>query len=308
MSIFALNKSFNIFGFSIAYYALFILGGAIIAYLLSRYFTKKHGFDDTILEGTFYTAFPMGIIGARIWYVIAQWGEFSGNNFWTDLTLFGNTFKIPSMFAIWQGGLAIQGGAILGILTGILYVHHRKPNYNVLAIADFVVPNILIAQAIGRFGNFFNQEVYGKAGEPGGWAILGDWFVEQMTINGEFRQPLFLIEGIINILGFFIIMYGIRILLKKYLKPGYLMSSYIIWYGLVRAILEPLRDPMFQMGSSRGSMSSQIMAFAFIIGGIALIVGFYFLDKHLQKRKANVPENLNKYFEVMNSESNDVND
>ncbi len=309
MSILALDKNFNIFGLSIAYYALFILGGAILAYLLARFFTKKNGYDDTILEGTFYVAFPMGIVGARIWYVIAQWNaEFSGSNFWTDLTLFNNTFKIPSMFAIWQGGLAIQGGAILGILTGILYVHYKKPNYNVLAIADLVVPNILIAQAIGRFGNFFNQEVYGKACEPGGWAFLGNWFVDQMTIEGEFRQPLFLIEGLINICGFFIIMFGIRKLLKKYLKPGYLLVAYAIWYGLVRAILEPLRDPKFQMGMFQGIMISQIMAFAFVIGGIILIAFFYVLDKHAQKRKANVPENLENYFNVMNNESNDVND
>lgn len=294
MKFLALNKSLNIFGFHIAYYALFILGGAIIAYILSRYFNRKAGYDDTILEGTFYLAFPMGIVGARIWYVIAQWSKEFASNPLTDVTLFGNTFKIWTPLAFWEGGLAIQGGAILGIAIGIWYIHHRKPNYNVLAIADLVVPNILIAQAIGRWGNFFNQEVYGLATDPGPWKFLGSWFIDQMTINGEFRVPLFLIEGIINIIGYILIMFGVRKGLKKYLKNGQLVCSYIIWYGVVRVILEPLRDSEFQMGEN--TMASELMAIAFIVVGIILMVGCYFLDKKLKKRTADVPENLKNYF------------
>ena len=142
-----LPTGISIFNFEIRFYAIFIVVGAILAYILSRVFCRKEGLDDTILEGTFYLAFPMGIVGARIWYVIAEWGkEFANQPFY-------------KVFAIWEGGLAIQGGVILGALVGIWYIHHRKPNYNVLAIADLVVPNILVAQAIGRWGNFFNAEV-----------------------------------------------------------------------------------------------------------------------------------------------------
>ena len=181
INILTLQKDFQIFGITITFYALIILFGAYIAYLLSRYFVNKEGYDDKILESTFYIAFPSGIVGARIWYVIAEWNKaFAGRPFY-------------SVFFIWEGGLAIQGGAILGILVGVLYVHYKKPHYNVLAMADLVIPNILIAQAIGRWGNFFNQEVYGAATEVGAWKILGNLFDEQMTIDGAFRLPLFLI-------------------------------------------------------------------------------------------------------------------
>lgn len=278
-----LPTGINIFGLEIRFYAIIILFGAIMAYYLAKYFTKKAGYDHTILEGVFYLAFPMGIIGARIWYVIAQWNkEFASQPFYT-------------VFEFWKGGLAIQGGAILGILVGVLYVHYRKPHYNVLAIADNVVPCILIGQAIGRWGNFFNQEVYGMTTDSKNWSFLGDWFIEQMTINGEFKMPLFLIESVLNVIGFLLIMFVIARLLKKYLKPGYLIAAYLIWYGIIRAVLEPLRDSEFKMGSN--IMASQMMAILFVVAGIALIVGFYFLDKYMKKKALIAEQEYQHYME-----------
>lgn len=286
MSILALPTGIKIFNFEIRFYAILILSGAIIAYYLSRYLTKKDGYDDTILEGVFYLAFPLGIVGARIWYVIAEWNkEFAKADF-------------VEVFKFWNGGLAIQGGVILGVLVGVWYIHYKKPHYNVLAIADCVVPNILVAQAIGRWGNFFNQEVYGKASDVGAWKYLGEWFVNQMTINGSFRVPLFLIEGIVNICGYVLIVFVIKRFLKKYLKPGDLIASYLIWYGLVRIILEPLRDPAFKMGS--GVMASQIMAYVFVVLGIGLFIGFYFLDKYLNKKRLEAEKNYAKFLSINN--------
>ncbi len=286
----ALPKGINItifnWHFSIAYYAIIILAGAILAYYLSKYFAKKEGLDASLLEGVFYIAFPLGIVGARIWYVIAQWGkEFSFQDF-------------AQVFKIWEGGLAIQGGAILGIISGVYYLHHRKPHLNVLHMADCVVPNILVAQAIGRWGNFFNQEVYGKITDGKNWAFLGDWFVNQMTITDKygvtgFRTPLFLIEGILNLLGYFLMMFVIRKFFKKYLKPGYFISFYLIWYGVVRAILEPLRDKEFQMGI----MASEVMAIIFVIVGIALLFVFYQIDKKMKLREKEINNNYQKYIE-----------
>ena len=94
---------FKIFNFEIRFYALFILGGAILAYFLARRYLKKAGFELDFAEGLFYTAFPAGIVGARIWYVICEWNnQFAGGPFW-------------KVFAIWEGGLAIQGGVVLGV-------------------------------------------------------------------------------------------------------------------------------------------------------------------------------------------------
>lgn len=260
-----LPAGLKIFNFEIRFYALFILTGAILAYVLARRYLKKAGFSLDFAEGVFYTAFPAGIVGARIWYVIASWNsEFAGQPFW-------------KVFAIWEGGLAIQGGVILGVAVGMLYVMLKKPHYNVLKIAGLIVPTILLAQAIGRFGNFFNCEVYGFQVESK-WILLPNILKEQLRYNnfgqlvceeGFCHLPLFLIEGLINTAGFFIIMYAIRLPLKKWLKPGDLIGCYFIWYGIVRAVLEPLRNASFQMGKN---LTSVWMAVLFVIIGAAVIV------------------------------------
>ena len=260
-----LPAGFKIFNLPIRFYALFILGGAILAYLLARRYLKKAGFELDFAEGLFYTAFPAGIVGARIWYVIASWNtEFAGQPF-------------INIFKIWNGGLAIQGGVILGVAVGMLYVILKKPHYNVLKIASLIVPTILLAQAIGRFGNFFNCEVYG-APVNSNWILLPNILKEQLMYNsngvlvcdpGFCHLPLFLIEGLINTAGFFIIMYAIRLPLKKWIKPGDLIGCYFIWYGIVRAVLEPLRNSSFQMGKN---LTSVWMAVLFVVIGIAVIV------------------------------------
>ena len=287
-----LPTGINFGSFEIRFYAIFIIIGAIIAYILSRYFCRKEGFDDTILEGTFYLAFPMGIVGARIWYVIAEWSkEFASQPFY-------------KVFAIWEGGLAIQGGGLLGALVGILYIHHRKPNYNVLAIADLVVPNILVAQAIGRWGNFFNAEVYGLCVDESQWSFLPNFIIEQLHYNSagdlacggsQIVTPLFLIESVVNLIGFVLLMFVVRKFLKKWLCPGDLIASYMIWYGIVRAIMEPMRNPTFQMGSN--TMASQLMAYIFIVLGVLLIVVFHLLDRYKKKKYAHVDEYKEAYFE-----------
>ena len=269
-----LPTGIKIFGFEIRFYAIFILIGAVLAYILGRYFTRKEGHDDKILENVFYCAFPAGIVGARIWYVIAEWSkEFAHQPFY-------------KVFYIWEGGLAIQGGVILGAVVGIGYIMIKKPHYHVVRIADYCIPGILLAQAIGRLGNFFNAEVYGKCIEESSLSFLPAFVLEQLKYNaqggyacapGEIVTPLFLIEALLNTAGFFVIMFGIRKGLKKYYKAGDLIGAYLIWYGTVRAILEPMRNPTYQMGNN---LTSVWMSVAFIIGGVALIVlAHIFADK-----------------------------
>lgn len=283
-------KQIEIFGLRITYYAICIVLGAICAYKLSQYFLKKKGYDPGAIENLFYVAFPSGIIGARIWWVLAELnGEFAGRP-WYEI------------FAIWNGGLAIQGGALAGIIVGVIFMIKRRPNIPVLLATDCIVPTILVAQAIGRWGNFFNQEVYGNCVST--WTWLPDFIENRLVIqisNSGYVQsaagsyvylcgsadqmvvPLFLIEGICNVAGFFLIAYGIPALFrwisritqnKVSLAQGDLMCSYLIWYGVVRAILEPLRNPQFTMGSTDGKthLNSLYMSIAFIVIGIVGIV------------------------------------
>ena len=134
---------------NLAFYAICILSGAIIVYFVCDHFmSKKYGRHGT-LESTFIVAFPAGILGARIWYVIGNWNqEFAGQPFW-------------HVFAIWEGGLTILGGAIMGIVVGVAWYLWRNKTMSIWYAVDMIVPTILIAQAVGRWGNFFNCEVHG---------------------------------------------------------------------------------------------------------------------------------------------------
>ena len=134
---------------NLAFYALCILTGAVIVYFVcDHYMYKRYGKHGT-LESTFIIAFPAGIIGARLWYVIGNWNqEFAGQPFW-------------HVFAIWEGGLTILGGAIMGIVVGVAWYMWRNKNMSIWYAVDMIVPTILIAQAVGRWGNFFNCEVHG---------------------------------------------------------------------------------------------------------------------------------------------------
>ena len=267
---------------NIAFYAICILAGAILVYFIADHLMYKEYGKHGTLEATFFTAFPAGIIGARIAYVIGNWntdkfGERVARGEWW------------SIFAIWEGGLTILGGAIAGILVGVLVYKKTNKGKPGLRVVDLVVPAILIAQAIGRWGNFFNCEVHGLLVEESGWS----WLPKVVFNNAHYSSgkglgwapegyiylPLFFIEFLTNLAGYFIIAYLIGKLLKKHLKLGDLGACYIIWYGLTRMLLEPLRDPQFNMGEK--GFWSWIWSLVFVAGGALLIlinhlVRFYF--------------------------------
>ena len=281
-------KSFGIGSFQITFYALFILLGAILALVISQHRVKKQGYNPKDLENLFLVAFPLGLVGARLWYCIFQWHEFYHGNFWE---------AIAGCFGFVDGkfeglaGLAIQGGVILGVVSGILFLHKYRKHMKILDVADAAVPTILVAQAIGRVGNFINREVYGYCVDSSNWSWLGNWFVKQMSYDGvtnklicdspnQMALPLCLIEALINIAGFIILSYGITRLVKGKELRGVVTFSYFIWYGLTRVILEPLRNEKFIMSvNDSGIPTSRITAIVFMVVG-ALLVGLVFLNRY----------------------------
>lgn len=257
-------------GQGIAFYALFILAGALLSLFLSDHEMYKKYKRHGMLESVFYVAFPAGIVGARIWYVIGDWYRFAADPI--------------KMFYIWEGGLAIMGGALFGILAGVLFVKFRRKEIDLLFAADVIIPTILLAQAVGRWGNFFNQEVYGAAlANMDGYFFLPNFIKENMFIEGSYRVPLFFIESMTNIAGYFAIRYGLGIGLKNVKQPLDMAFSYLIWYGLTRVIMEPLRDTSFNMGTD-GNWS-YIWGFVFVGVGILLIVGNHVIRYMLTKKK-----------------------
>lgn len=249
---------------NIAWYALCILTGALIVYFYCDHRMYQQYGKHGILESTFLVAFPAGVIGARLFYVLGQWNDFVSDPI--------------TMFYMWDGGLTILGGALTGIVAGVGWFMWRNKGYNIFIVADIVLPAILIAQAVGRWGNFFNCEVHGleMSGEYWQWLPkiiynniqFGRDGTTSLVAQGNVFVPLFLIEGSINLLGFFLLAFLFGKKLRKHTAFGDLAFGYFVWYGLVRAIMEPLRDEWYIMDS----FWSWFWSLAFIIVGALGII------------------------------------
>ncbi len=242
------------FDLEIAWYAILILTGAIVAYGLSLKAAKKLGYDKELLEDFFFTMLPIAIVGARIYYVIFEWALFKDD--------------ILSVFYIWEGGLAIHGGLIAGVLYAYFFFRHR--GVNLLRVGDCIMPNVFIAQVIGRWGNFMNQEAYGEIVSADYFNHFPTFIKEQMFIDGAYRQPMFLYEGIGNLIGFILI----KTVFKKYgyRKRGDMIYAYVAWYGLVRFFVEGFRtDALMFMGLRM----AQVVSLLFIVVGMLGYLGVY---------------------------------
>ena len=245
--------------FQIKWYAVCILIGVLICYITVVHLFKKDGYKQDVVDTALLIVLPAGILGARLWWVVS---EYESLNHWYEA------------FFIWKGGLAIQGGVVLGLLTGIWYFRKYHKEINVLYAIDTIVPNILIAQVAGRWGNFFNQEVYGMCVDPEKMKWLPSFIREQMMGNSlihcpatQMAQPLFLYESICNFIGWILLIFVLPRVWKKGRKNGDLGCLYFVWYGIVRVIMEPLRHPEFimQMGNIRTSVMTSIL---FIVAGV----------------------------------------
>ena len=259
-------------GFKIKWYGVFIVSGALLCYAITDHMTykkfKKHGLIDTL----FIVAFLFGILGARLWYCIVLEPE---------VYFGGGVPPLYFLYGIVDGGLAVQGGALLGIIAGVTFMLLFRKYIDVRFMMDVAIPTILLAQAIGRIGNFFNQEVYGSVTD---WSSL--WYLptiirKNMEISGAFRVPLFFIEAVMNIGGYFIIRYLLGKVAKFHIGLGFQASSYLVWYGIVRVVLEPLREGYTASTATEGFgyLQSYITAFAFIGIGLLMIAGFYIYHK-----------------------------
>lgn len=247
------NVAFHLFGRSVYWYAIIILTGFILALGFVCITCKKRGIEaDNIIDIGIYGLF-FGIICARIYYVIFAWNEFSGDPL--------------SAFRIWEGGLAIYGGIIGAIITAIIYCRVKK--LDTLKVFDVCAPGLLIGQAIGRFGNFVNAEVYGRETSlPWG-----------MSINGEAAvHPLFIYESLWNVLGLILIL----LFRDKKKSDGQVFFFYIMWYSVGRFFLEGMRPPQYILYMIPNVLAaSQVVA---VLGAAAGIAGLIILSKKRQTR------------------------
>lgn len=241
---------------SIAWYAVFIITGAYIAYYLSLKNVRKMGFATEDIENLFIGALGFGILGARIWYVL-----------FSDLQSYlANPIEI---FMFRDGGLAIHGGLFAGIAFG--YYFAKKHGLSFMQWSDAIVPNVLIAQALGRWGNFMNQEAFGNVVTEEYFRFFPTFIKNQMFIEGAYRIPTFLYESVLNLVGWFLI---VKVLKKsKDLKRGDQSFAYLIWYGAIRFVIEGMRTDNLILNLGFVQLRiAQIISIIFVIVGL---YGFY---------------------------------
>ena len=245
-----MNNSFSILGINITYYALCILLGVIVAYFIITKLSKKHNINSRYMDDIIFYGLLSGIIGARLYYVL-----FNLDYYLKD---------INEIVMIWHGGLAIHGGILFGAL--FVYLYSRKNKLNFIELTDIILPGVIIAQGIGRWGNFFNQEAYGMMVSKGllEKLLIPKFIIEGMHINGNYYLPTFYIESIFCIIGFILIM----IISKKTKRIGIPTSFYLIWYGILRFIIEIFRTDSLMLFNIK--IACLISIISIILGVILL--------------------------------------
>jgi phosphatidylglycerol:prolipoprotein diacylglycerol transferase len=208
----------------IHWYGIIMGTAALLGLYLAVLEGKRQGIDTDKLLDMMIWVLPSAIIGARLYYVIFEWDYYA--------------IHPEDILAVWKGGLAIHGGLIGAFLVGYLFI--RKHKLPFLQLADIVAPSILLGQAIGRWGNFINQEAHGG---PVDVSVLQQMhlpqgIIEQMTIGGVTYHPTFLYESLWNLLGFAVLLFLRYVVIPK---RGTILFTYLLWYSLGRFFIEGLR-------------------------------------------------------------------
>lgn len=244
--------AFNIFGFNVYYYSLCILLGVIIAYILITREGKKQGLPKEFISDLIFYTLIIGILGARVYYCVFNLDYYLAN---------------PSeILKIYNGGLAIHGGVIAGLI--FVYFYTKKKNISFIKILDIVAPAVIIAQSFGRWGNFFNQEAHGGITTYQNLKNMHipEFIINGMHIEGKYYYPTFFFESIWCLIGFIILMIARR---NKNLRKGFQIGFYFIWYGIGRFFIEALRTDSLMFF---GLKIAQIVSLIGIIIGIIIIV------------------------------------
>ena len=275
----------HIFGFEIKFYGILIAIGFFLAYLLAKYLGKKNGIDEEAYMDFLIILIPCALVGARLYYVIFNFGNFS------DPSIAKTLWNIINFR---NGGLAVYGGLILGVTAAVIYTKKKKIDF--FKFTDTIAFGILIGQILGRWGNFFNREAFGAYTSSFiRMAIPLDFYKNegsltyyeqtgiisnQMLLNTEMVKgtecitvyPTFLLEGLWNlaVLIFLIIYY------KHRKVDGEISLFYVILYGVGRFMIEALRTDSLMVGPLK---ISQIVAVLCVVGGTAGYIYLRLKDK-----------------------------
>lgn len=241
--------AFYFFGISIRWYGIFIATGMVLGIIIANYNCKYRDVNFDSLLDVILISLPLGIIGARLYYVVFQFNDYRDN--------------LINMFNIRQGGLAIHGGIIFGLISAFIIVKRKKINF--LKVIDVAAPSIIIGQALGRWGNFFNGEAHGGQVSYDFIKNFPNFIQKGMNIGGVYYQPTFLYESVWNLLVFIILM----IILRKNKTNGIVFFTYLGLYSIGRFFIEGLRTDSLMLGSIR---IAQLVSLCGVIIWIAFII------------------------------------
>lgn len=278
--------AFTIFGRSVAWYGLLITCGMILAVLYAIHIGKFEGISSDDMIDLAFVIIICGVLGARLYYVIFKWDNYVVTDAQNFLMNIVETLR--NVIAVWEGGLAIYGGILAGLLTAYIFAKKRKIKF--LKLFDILVPCVLIGQVIGRWGNFINMEAYGaETTLPWRMGILysfmdtgvatGVWDVE------KYVHPTFLYESLWNLVALICVL----LCYKKKKFDGQMFCSYLIWYGFGRMLIESLRADSLMLGNLRISQG---------VGFISLILGVVLMVYFAKKFKKEKTETMNDYTPV----------
>lgn len=235
--------AFSIGPITVRWYGLLIATALLIGAVGGCYGCRKEGIDEDDFLTIFMVVAVAAIIGARAYYVIFNWPYYGTHP--------------DQIIAVWNGGLAIHGGLIAGVLTLWLGCKYYKIRF--WQLADILAPLMILGQAIGRWGNYFNQEAYGfavsKADVP--WA---------MWIDGAYRHPTFLYESIWNLLVFFFLLWLTK---QLFTREGEVGLSYLMLYSVGRFVVEGFRTDSLMLGPLR---MAQVMSICLFVGAALVLL------------------------------------
>jgi phosphatidylglycerol:prolipoprotein diacylglycerol transferase len=237
--------------FSIEWYSVLILTGIIIAAFFVKREASSFGIPDSFVSNMFFWTIILSILGARLYYVLFNFEYYKIN--------------MVEILQIWKGGLAIHGGIIVGMLVVLVYC--KKYKVKALRMFDIIVPFLLLAQAIGRWGNFFNSEAYGTATTLEALQhlkIIPNFVIEGMNIGGVYYMPTFYFESLWCILGFIVLLI---VRSRKYTHIGQTAGLYFLWYSVGRFFIESMRLDSLMFGDFRVAQIASV-----VLGVIGLVM------------------------------------
>ena len=246
--------AFTVFGFDIMWYGLLVGLGMVAAVVLSYRRAPRHGLESERVLDVLIWSIPAGVVGARLYYVIFQWDQYKGD--------------LKSILNIRGGGLAIHGGILVGVGLGVLLLKYVWKE-DVLAYVDLCMPGVALGQAIGRWGNYFNQEAYGRETSLP-WSML---------INGRQVHPTFLYESVWCLLLCAFLVWLADSGRQKF--KGQILCLYLMLYSVERFFVEGLRTDSLMIGPLR---QAQVISLVLFAAGVA---GYIFLKRKGAKSAGN---------------------